>query len=121
MTEIPPELAAVGPIERTATHLQAFLFSAATWNPHRIHYDRDYARDVDGYPGLVTHGPLQALAMAEAVRRTGKTPTAIDYRFVAPLFDHQGLVASSTGSGPLREVSIRDHGGRVTANGRVRV
>jgi 3-methylfumaryl-CoA hydratase len=45
-----------------------FRFSALTYNAHRIHYDRDYARDVEGYPGLLVHGPLQALAMAEAAR-----------------------------------------------------
>ena len=45
-----------------------FRFSALTYNAHRIHYDRDYAREVEGYPGLLTHGPLQALAMAEAAR-----------------------------------------------------
>lgn len=96
-----------------------FRFSALTYNAHRIHYDRDYARDAEGYPGLVTHGPLQALAMAESVRRTGVTATAIDYRVVAPLFDHQGLVARNAGSGSLREATIRDLGGRVTAYGRV--
>lgn len=98
-----------------------FRFSALTYNAHRIHYDRDYARDVEGYPGLVTHGPLQALAMAESVRRTGALATAIDYRVVSPLLDHQGLVARSIGSGSLRDVSVRDLGGRVTANGRVEV
>lgn len=48
-----------------------FRFSALTYNAHRIHYDRDYARDVEGYPGLVTHGPLQALVMAETARARG--------------------------------------------------
>jgi 3-methylfumaryl-CoA hydratase len=96
-----------------------FRFSALTYNAHRIHYDRDYARDVEGYPGLLTHGPLQALAMAEFVRRAGATATAIDYRLVSPLFDHQGLVVRSTGSGSPREVSVRDRFGRVTANGRL--
>jgi 3-methylfumaryl-CoA hydratase len=56
-------------IEVTPTLL--FRFSALTYNAHRIHYDRDYARDVEGYPGLLTHGPLQALAMAEAARAMG--------------------------------------------------
>ena len=46
-----------------------FRFSALTYNAHRIHYDRDYCRGVEGYPGLLTHGPLQALAMAEAAAR----------------------------------------------------
>jgi 3-methylfumaryl-CoA hydratase len=48
-----------------------FRFPALTYNAHRIHYDRDYARNVEGYPGLLIHGPLQALAMAEAVRAAG--------------------------------------------------
>ena len=50
-----------------------FRYSALTYNGHRIPYDRDYARDVEGYPGPLTHGPLQALAMAEAVRTAGMT------------------------------------------------
>ena len=55
-----------------------FRFSALTYNAHRIHYDRGYARDVEGYPGLLTHGPLQALAMAEAARAamSGRAPAA---------------------------------------------
>jgi 3-methylfumaryl-CoA hydratase len=92
-----------------------FRFSALTYNAHRIHYDRDYAREVEGYPGLVVHGPLQALAMAEAVRGTGATATAIDYRVIAPLFDHQGLVVRATSGG----ASVRDHSGRITATGQV--
>jgi 3-methylfumaryl-CoA hydratase len=96
-----------------------FRFSALTYNAHRIHYDRDYARDVEGYPGLVTHGPLQALAMAESVRRAGVAATAIDYRLISPLFEHQGLVVSGVGSGPSREVIVRDLGGRVTAKAHV--
>jgi 3-methylfumaryl-CoA hydratase len=98
-----------------------FRFSALTYNAHRIHYDRDYARDVEGYPGLVTHGPLQALAMAECVRRKGYVATALDYRLVAPLFDHQGLVARATACDSGHSVSVRDTGGRVTAQGQVKV
>ena len=81
---------------------------ALTYNGHRIHYDRDYAREVEGYPGLVTHGPLQALAMAEAARARG-LGTACAYRLVAPLFEHQGLVVSVTDSG---EASVHDRSGR---------
>ncbi|RVX41768.1 3-methylfumaryl-CoA hydratase [Nonomuraea polychroma] len=43
-------------------------FSAATSNPHRIHYDWPYATRVEGYPGLVVHGPLMTLALAEMLR-----------------------------------------------------
>lgn len=41
-------------------------FSAVTANAHRIHYDWPYATRVEGYPGLVVHGPLQALALLES-------------------------------------------------------
>jgi 3-methylfumaryl-CoA hydratase len=43
-------------------------FSAATANTHRIHYDWPYATHVEGYPGLVVHGPLSTLALAELLR-----------------------------------------------------
>src|SRR4029077_18737142 len=51
--------------DRTVTvdPVPLFRFSALTYNAHRIHYDRDFAR-AEGYPGLVVHGPLQALLMA---------------------------------------------------------
>ena len=52
-----------------------FRFSALTYNAHRIHYDRDYAR-AEGYPGLLVHGPLQALLMAEQARRESCQPAA---------------------------------------------
>lgn len=51
-----------------------FRFSALTYNAHRIHYDRPYATEVEGYPGLVVHGPLQAVALAELCRRHDERP-----------------------------------------------
>ncbi len=88
-----------------------FRFSALTYNGHRIHYDRDYARDVEGYPGLVVHGPLQAILMAEAARGRGSSAGTFEYRLVSPLFDHQGLVVSAS--------QVRDRSGRVTATGKL--
>ncbi|QXJ21154.1 acyl dehydratase [Actinomadura graeca] len=67
--EIPPELARITPVERVATHLQAFLFSAATWNPHRIHYDRDYARS-EGHPDVLVQAHLHACFLSQALLRT---------------------------------------------------
>jgi 3-methylfumaryl-CoA hydratase len=66
-----------------------FRYSALTFNGHRIHYDRDYATKVEGYPGLIFHGPLQAALMTElaAKLRGGKTPKTFSYRGVQPLFD----------------------------------
>ena len=53
-----------------------FRFSALTYNGHRIHYDRDYARSQEGYAGLVVHGPLQAMVMAETARARGAPETS---------------------------------------------
>jgi 3-methylfumaryl-CoA hydratase len=103
-----------------------FRFSALTYNGHRIHYDRDYARDVELYPGLVVHGPLQAIAMVEAARRkdlkptTSSSPVEFAYRLIAPLFDHQGLVASARSDGDEVHTGIRDSQGRITASGTIR-
>ncbi len=46
---------------------QLFLFSAATYNAHRIHYDKDWAREREGYPDVLVQGPLQAALLARAV------------------------------------------------------
>ncbi|WP_027862642.1 MaoC family dehydratase N-terminal domain-containing protein [Marmoricola sp. URHB0036] len=99
-----------------------FRFSALTCNAHRIHYDRDYARHHEGYPGLVVHGPLQAVAMAEAARRSGVTNspgTLFEYRLVAPLFERQGLVARPDVEAAGVRTTVRDDWGRMTAEGRV--
>ncbi len=61
-------------------------FSAATFNAHRIHYDRAYAMEVEGYPGLVVHGPLIALRLLEALP-PGRAVTRFSFRAVRPLFD----------------------------------
>ena len=42
-----------------------FRYSALTFNGHRIHYDRDYVTKVEGYPGLIFHGPMQAAFLVE--------------------------------------------------------
>ncbi len=65
-----------------------FRFSALTFNAHRIHYDRDYAVDVEGYPGLVVHGPLTAVLLLQLVRQSTARPVVgFSFRGVAPLFD----------------------------------
>ena len=66
-----------------------FRYSALTFNGHRIHYDRDYCREEEGYPGLVVHGPLTATLLLDGLRR--ERPSAavkrVEYRAVRPLFD----------------------------------
>jgi len=66
-----------------------FRYSALTFNSHRIHYDRRYATETEGYPGLVVHGPLVATLLLDLVRR--QMPQAdlarFEFRAVSPLFD----------------------------------
>jgi 3-methylfumaryl-CoA hydratase len=66
-----------------------FRYSALTFNGHRIHYDCDYVTKVEGYPGLIFHGPLQAALIIEmaAKLRSGKPPNKFTYRGLQPLFE----------------------------------
>ena len=65
-----------------------FRFSALTFNAHRIHYDRSYANGVEGYPGLVVHGPLLAVMLMELVRLNANRPVAaFSFRAQASVFD----------------------------------
>ena len=64
-----------------------FRYSAVTFNSHRIHYDQTFAREVEGYPDLVVHGPLTATLLCDAVaRHAGRPVVRFDYRANAPLF-----------------------------------
>ncbi|WP_163849494.1 FAS1-like dehydratase domain-containing protein [Pseudooceanicola aestuarii] len=65
-----------------------FRYSALTFNGHRIHYDRSYVTEVEGYPGLIVHGPLQATWLCHmAARLQGRRPRRFRFRSTAPLFD----------------------------------
>jgi 3-methylfumaryl-CoA hydratase len=66
-----------------------FRYSALTFNGHRIHYDRSYATETEGYPGLVVHGPLLATLMVELVREHNPKAriTAFEFRAHQPVFD----------------------------------
>jgi 3-methylfumaryl-CoA hydratase len=66
-----------------------FRYSALTFNGHRIHYDRDYVTKVEGYPGLIFHGPMQAALQVEFAAKLhgGAAPTKFSYRGVQPLFE----------------------------------
>ncbi len=65
-----------------------FRYSALTFNSHRIHYDQPYVTEVEGYPGLLVHGPLIATLLFDLMRRnTDKPPAQLSYRAMRPLFD----------------------------------
>ncbi len=79
-----------------------FRFSALTFNGHRIHYDRPYATEVEGYPALVVHGPLVALMLADLAATNAPRPLkTFTFRAAAPIFDSAPfrLVGTPRGEG----------------------
>lgn len=93
-----PESEPGGWVERRCpTTVDLFRFSAITFNSHRIHYDDAYAREVEGYPALVVHGPLTAMRVAASIeRQTGRPLRTFQFRAVAPLF--VGLTSTIVGT-----------------------
>ena len=69
---------------------QLFRYSALTFNGHRIHYDLDFCRHTEGYPGLVFHGPLTATLLLELAmqQNSGRSLAAYEFRAFSPLFDN---------------------------------
>jgi 3-methylfumaryl-CoA hydratase len=90
-----------------------FRYSALTFNGHRIHYDRDYCREVEGYGGLVVHGPLQAqmlVLLAEA--RLGRV-ARFAFRATAPLLDFEAADFCLRAGAEGVALWVRGPGGRL--------
>ena len=83
----PPHREPAWTAEIRATEALLFRYSALIFNAHRIHYDREYATRVEGYGGLVVHGPLIATFLLELARKNGARLASVAYRGVSPLFD----------------------------------
>jgi len=91
-----------------------FRYSALTFNGHRIHYDRNYVTEVEGYPGLIVHGPLIATLLLDLLRR--ERPDARVRRFsfkaVSPLFDiHRFTVCGKPDGDRRYTLWARNHEG----------
>jgi acyl dehydratase len=83
----------------TLSPVELFLFSAATHNGHRIHYDRRWATEQEGYPGLVVHGPLQTALLARVLTDWAGPAGQLlnlEVRNRAPAFDGQTLRLTAT-------------------------
>jgi 3-methylfumaryl-CoA hydratase len=104
--EVPAGLAWRRTVKADAVSL--FRFSAITFNPHRIHYDKPYATGVEGYPGLVVHGPYSQHCLSDFIRdmNPGKRMATFNMRARAPLFEDEPfeLVGRPTGDGNGAEV-----------------
>ena len=92
-----------------------FRFSALTFNGHRIHYDLPYAMAVEGYAGLLVHGPLQAaLLLNQAAMALGRVPRLFEYRCTAPLIAGQTISVRTSRAGDATTGRIADRIGTVT-------
>ena len=91
--------------------VQLFRYSALTFNGHRIHYDRTYATEVEGYPGLVVHGPLMATMLSLfAERQSGRKLRKFSFRVKLPIFDLDGFTLTGSFSGKdSTELRVLDH------------
>ena len=78
--------------------VRLFRFSALTFNAHRIHFDLPYATGVEKYPGLVVHGPLQAMLLMQAAK-AGRDPAWFRFRGVRPAFHTDALRLEGTDGG----------------------
>ncbi len=100
-----------------------FRYSALTFNGHRIHYDRRYVTEVEGYPGLIVHGPLIATLLTDLVRR--HAPEAFirrfEFRAVRPTFDLHPFFVNGQPSPDGKQVRLwaHDHEGWLTMQGSV--
>ena len=96
-----------------------FRYSALTFNGHRIHYDRDYVTKVEGYPGLIVHGPLQAALLIELAAKLhgGKPPASFVYRGLQPLFDGSEFSVNANDTGGGMELWTANSAGQPTMKG----
>ncbi len=85
-----------------------FRYSALTFNGHRIHYDRRYATEVEGYPGLVVHGPLIATLLMDLMRRNlpAAVVTRFDFRAVSPIFDTGSFSVAGKPEGDGKKIRL---------------
>ncbi|MFN4004397.1 MAG: MaoC family dehydratase N-terminal domain-containing protein [Hylemonella sp.] len=93
-----------------------FRYSALTFNGHRIHYDRSYVTGVEGYPGLVVHGPLIATLLLELLRQQQPAAVIRQFRFkaVRPTFDLHPFEVCGRIEGRTATLWSRDHEGWLT-------
>jgi 3-methylfumaryl-CoA hydratase len=112
-----PPPAATGDHMKTMTAGTPLLFrySALTFNAHRIHYDRPYATEVEGYPALVVQGPMQAaLLCTYAAELRGAPPARFSFRGHFPLFDTDTFALHATADADGLKLWTAREGGPVS-------
>jgi len=122
-----PEPAKPAPPPPVAKHREShmadpvllFRYSALTFNGHRIHYDRDYVTRVEGYPGLIFHGPMQAALLVEfaATLHGGSAPKKFSYRGLQPLFEGSEFSVNANNTDSGMELWTANSAGQPTMKG----
>ena len=114
----PAEQGAAWTAEVVPDDVLLFRYSALTFNGHRIHYDRRYGAEVEGYPGLVVHGPLIATLLLNLLRNKLPGVQLLNFRFraVRPVFDIAPFKLHGTPAPDGKTVSLwtEDHEGCLT-------
>lgn len=91
-----------------------FRYSAMTFNGHRIHYDKAYVTEVEGYPGLIVHGPMQATLLVQmAADIRGVRPKTFRFRSLSPLFDNADFSINASEDGDTLKLWTARQGGPV--------
>ena len=119
---VPPPLAAptgaTWQREIVPNDVLLFRYSALTFNGHRIHYDRRYVTQTEGYPGLIVHGPLIATLLMDLLRRQMPGAEVASFRFkaVRPTFDLHSFKLNGTpyADGKTIHLWACDHEGWLT-------
>ena len=99
-----------------------FRYSALTFNGHRIHYDRNYVTGVEGYPGLIVHGPLLATLLAGLGGRgfAGREPRSFSFRALKPVFDlHPFDICGKPDGSDAADLWVRDFEGHRSMTARI--
>lgn len=115
----------------TATHVSLFLYNAAIWNPHRIHYDLTYATAVEGHPGIVIDGPLQGDWLTQVVLEwLGEDGELVEFEYANRAASYLGATLRADGRitaididnrEVTLELAISDVSGAVLTPGSARV
>jgi hydroxyacyl-ACP dehydratase HTD2-like protein with hotdog domain len=112
--------------QHTASNVSLFVYNAAVWNPHRIHYDERYTTEVEGHPGVVIDGPLQGDWLTQVVTRwLGENDELIEFEYsnrrasmLGETLTAGGTISAIDGNEVTLDLWIKNERDEVTTPGR---
>jgi 3-methylfumaryl-CoA hydratase len=105
--------------EKCADTVTVFQYSALVGASHRIHFDLDYARDVEGFPGLLIQGPLRALWLTSLLPQLnpGRSLHAVDFRHLRPAYHTERFIAAAWPEADRVLMELRNQHGDIVTRG----